>query len=201
MICYAKNIIGIAKQLKTVITLSVLALMIISRPAEAETDPFKPSISFDQQVLYMCSRADMTVMHWFNLGQVALYLQDCHDSNKQWRQQPIQLSFVYNREFSADDFIESSQKLLKRNMSEQQFTAIEPSLKQFVKNFKPVKEGDRYDIRYAKETGLVLLKNGTVVSRSDSSELGQEYYLIWFGKKPFSTSIKLTLLAPIRLDN
>jgi hypothetical protein len=134
----------------------------------------------------------MKVM-WFDVGKAALYLEDCNDRNRQLNQ-PMQLSFIYHREFDAEDFIESAQKLLKRNLTQAEYASLEHDLRAFNENYQAVKQGDRYDIRFTDNAEVVLVKNGRPISQTFSPVLREKYPLIWFGKDPFNKQIKQDLL-------
>lgn len=157
---------------------------------------FEPEIQLEQTTLKQCSAVPIKVM-LFNLGDVALYRQQC-SSGSPLTIQPVQLSFIYNRGFDAEDFQTSSVKLLKRNVEPATFSAIEASLLEFNAGYEEAKQGDRFDIRYSPEQGLTLFKNGQQLSQSNNTQLGQTYFDIWFGDDPFSEKMKDNLLAGLK---
>ena len=89
-------------------------------------------------------------------------------------------------------------ELLRRNLDEDLFKSIEMALLDFNAGYQKAEEGDRYDIRYSSESGLLLFKNGQQLSKSDDAQLGKAYFDIWFGKDPFSKGIKEELLAGLK---
>ncbi|MDM3869970.1 chalcone isomerase family protein [Porticoccus sp. W117] len=159
----------------------------------AKSDVFQPTAMLDNQQLQLCNSTDIRVMAVFNVGTAALYLQDC-SIEEDTLNQPIQLSIVYKRDFSPEDFQKSAYTLLQRNLSEAQFSAIEGELQRFNSNYQAMTKGERYDICYSDNTGLLLQKNGALISQSQSAQLGQSYFQIWFGKRPFSKALKRKLL-------
>ena len=154
---------------------------------------FSESVMIDEQPLQLCNSAKIKVMALFNVGQAALYLKDCKQQVEPLNQ-PIQLSIIYQRKFTPEDFQKSAYKLLQRNLSEQQFEAIEDQLQAFNSNYQAIEKGERYDICYSEKTGLMLHKNGQLISQSPSQALGESYFQIWFGERPFNKKLKKALL-------
>ncbi|THK40323.1 hypothetical protein E8Q33_14295 [Methylophaga sp. SB9B] len=162
----------------------------------ASANSFESEIPFDNSVLQQCSAVPIRVMV-FNLGDVALYRQQCTDDSD-LTSQPLQLSFIYKRSFDAEDFQKSSVELLKRNIDAKTFDAIETALIDFNAGYQEAKQGDRFDIRFSSEAGLMLFKNGQQLSHSDNTQLGEVYFDIWFGQDPFSKRMKNDLLAGLK---
>ncbi|ODN66093.1 chalcone isomerase family protein [Methylophaga muralis] len=162
----------------------------------ANANSFESEIPFDNTILQQCSAVPIRVMV-FNLGDVALYRQQCSDESD-LTSQPVQLSFIYKRGFDAEDFQKSSVELLKRNVDETTFTDIETALIDFNSGYQKAVKGDRFDIRFSPEAGLMLFKNGQQLSHSDNTQLGEVYFDIWFGQDPFSKRMKNDLLAGLK---
>lgn len=163
----------------------------------AHANSFEAQIQLNNTtVLQQCSAVPIRVMV-FNLGDVALYREQCTDESD-LTSQPVQLSFIYKRQFDAEDFQKSSVELLKRNVDSSTFNAIESALIDFNAGYQDARQGDRYDIRFSAETGLMLFKNGQQLSQSDNLQLGEVYFDIWFGDDPFSKRMKNDLLAGLK---
>ncbi|MCC5797348.1 MAG: chalcone isomerase family protein [Methylophaga sp.] len=173
--------------LKTLIFSSMILLTGISHAGS-----FTDRSAFSGQILQLCSESALRVM-LFNLGDVALYRQQCSAAPDPLSP-PLKLSFVYNRGFTGDEFRKSADELIRRNVDDATYQQIEADLQVFNAGYQDVRAGDRYDIGFSENAGLVLLKNGTQVSQSDSLELAAVYYKIWFGNNPFSGRVKSNLL-------
>lgn len=143
--------------------------------------------------LSRCSQTEVSVMKFISVADAALYSEDC--SQLPALAEHLQLSFIYHREIAGEDFIEAAETLLRRNLTAEEYTQIETDLNAFNQSYQSVQDGDRYDVRRSKN-GLFLLKNGHVISHHSSTVLGQVYYLIWFGDKPFNEKLKAALLRP-----
>ncbi|WP_438970467.1 chalcone isomerase family protein [Methylophaga sp.] len=168
-----------------------VCLMWFSAFVNAEVLP--SSIEINKKTLQQCSKTEIKALLFVDVGRAALFTSDCGKLPDLTSER--QLSFIYHREFEADDFIEASETLLQRNLSQDEYKAIESELTLFNKSYQAVSVGDRYDIRLTAE-GLSLIKNGTVISHSKSTLLGNQYYQIWFGNKPFNSKLKQALLNP-----
>lgn len=173
----------------------LLSILLLTVTSQSLASGFQPSVSVGNQQLQLCNQAPIKALAFISVGEAALYLLDC-DKAEQKLQQPIQLSIIYQRAFSADDFIESATKLLQRNVSETEFEQLREELDRFNSNYQAISKGERYDIGYSPSAGLRLQKNGQEISRSASNALGSAYFKIWFGDKPFNKKLKKRLLAP-----
>lgn len=165
--------------------------MFFAQHSVAQT--FSGQVQTEHGQLSKCSQTEITVMKFIDVADAALYSSNC--AQLPVLSADLQLSFIYHREIAAEDFIEAAQTLLERNLSAPEFQQIEQDLAQFNSGYQSVAEGDRYDIR-RNQNGLSLFKNKRLVSQHASTTLGQRYYQIWFGDKPFNEKLKQALLEP-----
>jgi hypothetical protein len=170
--------------------LITLLLALIFSPA-ALSQPFSQQIETGSKTLSKCSQTEVTAMLVVDVAEAALFSADCSILPK--LPDELQLSFIYQRGFAAEDFIEAADTLLRRNLSDSEYQQIQADLEQFNQSYQSVVEGDRYDIRLT-ASGLSLLKNGDVISQHPSQTLGRHYFAIWFGEKPFNKKMKKALL-------
>lgn len=169
-------------------------LLLMLAAAQSHAAEFEPHYQLGTQTLTLCSQTPMKKM-LFNLGDVALYAKDCAIVTADTlTSQPVHLTFKYERAFDGDDFIESSDVLIKRNTAQDEYKAIQTELSAFNANYQAISDGERYDIGWSETTGLVLSKNNRQLSQSNSAELASIYFRIWFGKDPFSNAMKNALL-------
>ena len=156
---------------------------------------FDKTYQLGEQSLTLCAQTPMKKM-LFNLGDVALYAKDCAAVNADsLTSQPVHLTFKYERGFDGEDFITSSDELIKRNTDDAEYQAIKTDLQRFNDNYEAIADGERYDIGWSEQTGLVLSKNNRQLSQQNSAELAAIYFRIWFGNEPFSRDIKEALLS------
>lgn len=176
-----------------------MKLMLISALAvfsfSAQAADFDKNYQIGDQSLQLCAHTPMKKM-LFNLGDVALYAEDCAvvkaDS---LTSQPINLTFKYERGFDGEDFIKSSDELIKRNSDDQEYNAIKADLDAFNATYQAIADGEHYDIGWSQATGLILSKNDRQLSQADSAALAAIYFRIWFGNEPFSENMKEALLS------
>lgn len=173
-------------------TFLMLPLMLLGSVAQAEN--FYDSKPLGEQQLAKCSEAKLE-KYFYDLGHVALYRQDCGGQDA-LTDAPVYLEFAYDREFAGEDFVESANKLIKRNVPEEAFNRIEADLNTFNAGYRSIEAGDRYAIAYSDITGLNLLLNDEQLISSANPELAELYFTIWFGDKPFSDKLKNRLFEP-----
>ncbi|HSG92293.1 MAG TPA: chalcone isomerase family protein, partial [Methylotenera sp.] len=169
----------------------VLATFVIT----AQAADFAKTYQLEDQTLQLCASTPMKKM-LFDLGDVALYAIDCVAVNADsLTAQPVHLTFKYERAFDAEDFIKSSDELIKRNSDDAEYQSIKADLERFNANYQAIADGERYDIGWSQATGLLLSKNNRQLAQHDSAELADVYFRIWFGDEPFSQKMKDALLS------
>jgi len=116
--------------------------------------------------------------YWgFRLYTAALYGNPTMEFSR-IEEAPYALVLHYHRGFSKEDFIESSNKIMKE-FSWVEFETLKNEFSSFYQRFKPVKEDDRYAMVSATGQGFDLLKNGTLVSRLANPLAAKAYIGIW----------------------
>ena len=157
----------------------------------ADNFDFPARTSITDQDYQLCSTADMQVFAFVDLGDVALYLEDCEQAD--FLNQGRLLHFYYRRDFDAEDFRASGKKLLERNLSESDFKSLEADIDDFNRVYQSTSEGDQYIIGTDKNGLLNLYLNGEYIGGSDSRAFSKAYFEIWFGKDPFREGVKKDL--------
>ena len=131
----------------------------------------------------------------FEVGHAKLFLPNCENMGNN----EYMLSITYNRTFTADEFIKSSNILIELNNTTDIYKSIKAELDDFNKNYQAVEKGDEYSISYTYKNGFNLEKNGTLVSSSNNQELAKAYFKVWFGDEPFNKKMKKNLLSNIKI--
>lgn len=170
----------------------LMSIAFVSGTVQAQS--FEKTTNLAEHSLNKCSESKLE-KYIFDLGDVALYRQDCNADKNALTDSPVYVEFAYTRSLAGEDFAETASKLIARNISERAFQKIEADLNSFNKAYKSIEDGDRYAIAYSEQSGLVLSLNGEVLTSSDSQQLAQHYFTIWFGDKPFSNQLKDNLLG------
>lgn len=141
--------------------------------------------------LSQCSQADIKVGNR-TVGQAVLLMADCRQS---WQQQDIRLVFNYSAAIPAWAFKKAANVILARNLSKAVWKQNQHTFDQITQNYQPIKVGDVYQLDYqAAQQYLTLSLNG-VVQGHIQGEISKQYFLIWFGEKPFNLAFKKQLLG------
>lgn len=170
----------------------LIAIAFVTGTVQAQS--FDQTIKLAEHSLDKCSESKLE-KYIFDLGDAALYRQDCNADKNVLTDSPVYVEFAYTRSLAGKDFAETAKKLIARNISEQAFQKIAADLNSFNEAYQSIEDGDRYAIAYSQQSGLVLSLNGEVLTRSDNQQLAQHYFTIWFGEKPFSNQLKDNLLG------
>ncbi|MGM0562919.1 MAG: chalcone isomerase family protein [Pseudomonadota bacterium] len=180
--------------IKILSTIALTACAGSALAGPADNFDFPPSVDISGPTLQLCSTADMQVFALVDLGDVALYLEDC--KHRPFLDQPRLLYFHYGRDFDAEDYRTSGKKLLERNMDSKTFSELEPAIDEFNDIYQATREGDSYAIGTDPQGRLSLYLNGEYIGRSDSMAFARAYFKIWFGEDPFRKNVREALSPP-----
>lgn len=174
--------------------LSLLLLTIVDSAHSAKADMgFSANYQLGEQTFERCTTTNIKAMIFVNVGDAALYLDNCQQADMD----EFLLAIRYERSFTAKEFRDSSEVLIQRNVTADQFQAIRQELERFNSAYQAVKPGDEYRISFTQDRGLELRKNDQQIIQSDNIELAQAYFKVWFGDKPFNKGMKNNLLKGI----
>lgn len=141
--------------------------------------------------LSQCSQADIKVGKR-TVGQAVLWMADCRQS---WQQQDIRLVFNYSSAIPAWAFKKAANVILARNLSRETWKLNQQAFDQITQKYQPIKVGDVYQLDYqASRQHMTLSLNG-VAQGHIQGEISKQYFLIWFGEKPFNMAFKKQLLG------
>ncbi|HKJ95832.1 MAG TPA: chalcone isomerase family protein [Gammaproteobacteria bacterium] len=110
---------------------------------------------------------------------------------------PRRLVIQYFHDIRADQIVEASMKILRRQLSDQQLQAIADRLQRFMGWLTDVTDGDRYAISYEPGTGTTLYFNGRRVGTIEGADFARAYFGIWLDDKPVSDDLRSDLLADL----
>lgn len=170
---------------------SILLGFFFSLSAYANSD----AQSLDTGELKLCNSSEVNILFVLDVGDAELYLPDCEVLDYS----EFMLAITYNRPFTAEEFIASSDELVSRNNSRAIYQQIKTDLDYFNSHYQAVEKGEEYRISYTFKKGLNLQKNGKILSSSDNALLAKAYFKIWFGDRPFHKKMKKELLKNIRI--
>ena len=107
---------------------------------------------------------------------------------------PFELQFKYLRDIQRNDFIEVSNRMLEKNLSAQDISAISDQIKSLHSAYQLVRKGDTSILRYSPSKGLTLIINGIEVIRLPS-KLTCQYFRIWLGDDPISLQMREAIIG------
>lgn len=143
--------------------------------------------------LEACSSARVKAWKIISVARASVYLPDCERLD--WPlQPPVALRFAYEREVPGNAFTESANEMLARNMNADDFGKISNAAAAFNEHYRSVGDGDTYHMLRHGDGHLTLWLNGEELVSVHNPALARHYFLIWFGEKPFSESLKQDLL-------
>lgn len=124
-----------------------------------------------------------------NVGTATYMAEDCA---KAWDQQSIQMDFKYTHDIPGWAFRRAAKYVLNKNVSD---TALQAQLNKITQLYQPVKNGDLYSLKFnADSNRLDLSLNGKALGNLQNAKANQ-YFLIWFGPKPFNAKLKQQLIG------
>lgn len=149
----------------------------------------------DQTELTLTGVAALKWALLFDVYAAAFYLPE-GVAGQDWTEEvPKRLELSYFRNFKAEDFSNSSDKLLRKSLSAVVYQALEERLQQFYKLFLDIKPGDRYSLTYRLGTGTELRLNGKLLGVAPGSHFAVAYFGIWIGPQPINKTFRDRLLA------
>jgi hypothetical protein len=145
--------------------------------------------------LQLTGTAVLTWALLFDVYVGAFYLPDGQPGSRWTENVPKLLELSYLRDFKAEDFSSSSDKLLRKNLSPEQYRALADRLNDFYRLFRDIKTGDRYSLVYHPETGTELRLNGEPLGSVSGHDFAGAYFGLWLGQKPINKSFRDRLLG------
>lgn len=106
-----------------------------------------------------------------------------------------QLVLEYKVDITADQFRDSGNKFLERNVDETTLEAIQDRLERLNDAYVDVGKGDRYALAYLPGKGTTLLLNGEPLVTVEGADFARAYYTIWLGEDPVKDSFRDALVG------
>jgi hypothetical protein len=173
--------------------------MIWSFPSFASVDIQNEKFPDHRQVfdseLRLTGTALMTWAVIFEVYMGAFYLPEEQPASRWAEDVPKLLELSYLRKFKAEDLTSSSDKLLRKTLSPEQYQAIAERLKVFYPLFRDIRPGDRYSLVYHPEVGTELRLNGEQLGTIPGKDFAEAYFGLWFGPQPINESFRDQLLG------
>jgi hypothetical protein len=126
------------------------------------------------------------------VGTATLWMQDC---KQPWQAQSKRLRFDYTAKIPGWAFKKAASVILARNLSPGLWKQHKALFDQVTQAYQPIKPGDSYILAYdTAQHSMHLSLNDKQQITATGQQLDQ-YFLIWFGEKPFNVVLKKQLLG------
>lgn len=142
--------------------------------------------------LQPCSQAEVKALGFIRVATVSLWQSDCSQAKLT---PPLQLRFDYVRSVPGDAMAKAAMFMVERNIEPAQFDVLANRLQAFNNEYQDTRKGDRYELVYNNDGTVEMRLNGETLAREQGHEFARAYLQIWFGPKPYSDSMKQTLLG------
>lgn len=179
------------------ILLGLSLLLLPSQGLGGETSgvKFAERLQLEQAELQLTGSGILTWALVFDVYAGAFYLP-AGMAGRDWTQQvPKHLELAYFRSFTADDFISTSDQLLREQLSGEDYQRLAERLQQFYRLFQDIQPGDRYSLTYAEQTGTELRLNGELLGATPGHDFAVAYFGLWLGPQPINNSFRDRLLG------
>ena len=133
---------------------------------------------------------------FFKIYDVALYadsssdVKDILDAKTSYR-----LQFRYLRKIDKSIILNSSSKILAKNLAPEEFDQIAVRLNYLNAAYQSVENGDRSSLTYQLGVGTTLSINGLPIITVEGQDFARLYFTIWLGELPISKILRQDLLG------
>lgn len=142
--------------------------------------------------LDICNEARVEALGFITVGKATLARDNCA---RPALQPPLRLQFDYSREIPGHAMRKAATVMIKRNVADERFEALEARLQAFNASYRDIKPGDSFQLDYQDDGTVILRLNGEELARESGHDFAQAYLQIWFGPKPYSRDMKQALLG------
>jgi hypothetical protein len=184
-----------SKRLLWLVGTLLLSMPILATAAEINDVRFADRVNLDRTELTL---RGVAVLKWallFDIYAGAFYLPE-EQSGKAWTDDvPKRLELSYFRKIAAADFAKSSDQLLRRDLSTEEYRALAARLQTFYNLFRDVTPGDRYSLTYLPGHGTELRLNDQPLGSVPGADFAVAYFSLWLGQQPIDDDFRDRLLS------
>ena len=176
----------------------ILTIFLLVDPAQAveiKGVTFADRYQIEQTRLELKGTAVLKWALLFDVYAGAFYLPPMIAGSEWADDVPKRLELSYFRNFKAEDFSSSSDKLLRDNLAEDAYQTLQERLQQFYLLFRNIKPGDRYSLTYRPETGTELRLNEELLGAAPGADFAVAYFGIWVGPQPINEGFRDRILG------
>ena len=172
-----------------------LVLAVPAQAVQIKGVSFAETLQVEQTELRITGVAALKWAWLFDVYAGAFYLPE-GVAGRNWTEDiPKRLELAYFRNFAAEDFSSSSDKLLRDHLPVATYQALAERLQQFYRLFRDIKPGDRYSLTYRSAIGTELRLNEELLGVAPGADFALAYFGIWLGAEPIDKQFRDLLLA------
>jgi len=178
-------------------SLALLVLLLAANRTHAASAAFPPEYAFAETRLVKVGEGTLRWM-FIRVYDGALYLDASDPKRNPLDDTAKRLELAYAVGISAEQFRESGNTILRRNVDPSIWEAIRDRVEAINAAYVDVGDGDRYALTYLPGTGTTLSLNGTDLVTVEGADFAKAYFTIWLGEDPAQKSFKRQLLEGLR---
>lgn len=171
-------------------------LFIFSCSVYAKEPAFSEQKNIDGYTLTLRGTAVLRYMVFIKAYKGAFYLQKDKTADQALDEQAARsLDLHYFHAIEAQDFAKATEKMIKKNVSPDQFALLLPKIKQFNALYLDIKPGDRYTAAYTPRDGTRLWLNDRLLGEVKGASFAAAFFAIWIGENPIDKTFRDQLLG------
>ena len=153
--------------------------------------------SYAQEGLQLTLRGSglLRYMIFYKAYVGAFYLEESKNVDAALEDVGRRLVLHYFHPIKSEDFAKATIKMIKKNVSQEEYNAIAPQIEQMNTLYQNVQPGDQYAATYIPGKGMELALNNQALGTVPGREFSKAYFSIWLGKQPVSPSFRNALLG------
>lgn len=164
--------------------------------ADAREAQFPDSISAQDYDMQKRGEYRYVYKYFFKLYDAALFSPpESITEDVLTGQHPFHLEFNYLRKIDKAIILESSAKMLSKNLSSNELSSITDRVARINDAYRTVQKGDSSSLTFIPGQGTTLKINGKEVTTIEGDDFARLYFQIWLGEQPISEELKLYLLG------
>jgi hypothetical protein len=171
-----------------------LILSVLPFISEAKSPDFPQSISASSVELQKIGEGTFRWM-FIKVYDGAFYLDAENTNAGALDDVAKRLELSYHVGISAEQFRESGDSIVRRNVEEETWLNIQDRLAQLNEAYQDVEKGDRYALTYAPGAGTTLMLNGEPLVTVEGADFARAYFSIWLGEDAVKASFRDALLS------
>lgn len=166
--------------------------------AKSPEPAFPSSLTLEEVSDSLSKRGEYRYIYrmFFKLYDAALFSRASSNNDQILNAETnFRLQFRYLRKIDKSIILESSEKMLQKNLSAAELDQIQERMNVLNAAYRSVDEGDRSSLTYIPGKGTTLRINGEQITTIAGQDFAALYFKIWLGEKPISQSLKGHLLG------